>query len=180
MVDSRARKGACLTCSGPCDSRAVRCWQCTRKAKGTCLTCAGPCDIRALRCRQCTRHAAELVCPRCRQRLPRHLFLTPAGNRQSYCPPCTVAWHRNNRYLTKYGITADEYDALLASQGGKCGICGSAEEGRGYKWLHVDHCHDTGAVRGILCSTCNTGIGHLGDSPERLRQALKYLESYTP
>lgn len=77
-----------------------------------------------------------------------------------------------------YGITPEQFDALLASQGGVCAICGKlppAIKGAPGQW-NVDHCHKTGAVRGILCSPCNIGIGQLGDDPDRLRVAIAYLE----
>lgn len=71
--------------------------------------------------------------------------------------------------LSTYGISSDEYDALNSS--GSCHICG------GYlKKPYVDHCHETGKVRGILCQVCNSGIGMFRDSPEILRAAIDYLE----
>lgn len=60
---------------------------------------------------------------------------------------------------------------MLAAQDGVCAICKQTPEGQ---W-NIDHCHDTGAVRGLLCSPCNIGIGQLGDDPERVRAALEYL-----
>ena len=74
-----------------------------------------------------------------------------------------------------YGITLADFDAMLARQGGVCAICGTDRpRGRAGR-LHVDHCHDTGRVRGLLCHACNTGLGHFGDSLERLRAATTYL-----
>ena len=82
---------------------------------------------------------------------------------------------RDSRLRRTFGITAAEYDAILASQGGGCAICGSGVgDGRGHR-LHVDHDHDTGEVRGILCASCNLGIGKFLDSPELLRRAADYL-----
>ena len=71
----------------------------------------------------------------------------------------------------KYGIEPADYDAILARQGGRCAICGSEPA----RLLHVDHCHRTGKVRGLLCSPCNTGLGHFKDDPERLNRAVVYL-----
>lgn len=106
------------------------------------------------------------------------------------CKPCRVAatrewaeanpkaWDRHQRryyLLNKYGITLEEADTLLARQGGACAICGRAEnDSRGFR-LHIDHCHTTGRVRGILCGSCNRGIGGLGDNPELVGRALDYL-----
>lgn len=78
---------------------------------------------------------------------------------------------RRRRYRRLYGITVEQYDAHVAAQGGTCAICGTAPEQR----LAVDHDHDTGAVRGLLCFTCNAGLGLLGDSVVRLARALAYL-----
>jgi len=72
---------------------------------------------------------------------------------------------------TRYGMTPEQYDTLYAEQGGACAIC------REQKRLVVDHDHETGAVRGLLCDLCNTGIGKLRDSAERLRAAAVYLEN---
>lgn len=92
--------------------------------------------------------------------------------------------HRDNRrrhaFKATYGITEADYDRLLAEQGGVCAICGldePASHGRtGTQFrLSVDHCHETGAIRGILCQKCNRAIGLLGDDPELLTRAIQYL-----
>lgn len=80
---------------------------------------------------------------------------------------------RDNQLRHKYGIDSGDYDAMLESQSGRCGICASRPDG--YQ-LYVDHCHKTGAVRGLLCRKCNSGIGMLGDTHESVRRALEYLE----
>jgi hypothetical protein len=83
--------------------------------------------------------------------------------------------HRRKERLSKYSLSVEQYDFMFASQGRACAICGaSASAGQGF---HIDHCHTTGAVRGILCQNCNIGIGNLQDDPEILRRALTYLES---
>ena len=150
-----------------------------RDGQGTCLTCGGPCDVRAKRCRDCTKNATHLVCPGCNQTVPREDMTSPSGRRLSYCPPCLAEWHRNNRYVKKYGITSAEYDRLLAAQDGVCAICGTGDEGRGRDFLHVDHCHKTGKVRGLLCFHCNAGIGHFKDETWRLRNAADYVQQHT-
>lgn len=77
-----------------------------------------------------------------------------------------------------YGITADDYEAMLSEQEGVCAICGSDDPGtRDHrKRLHVDHDHETGRVRGLLCSPCNRLLGQASDSPKILRSAADYLE----
>lgn len=82
---------------------------------------------------------------------------------------------RDLYYRRTFGITADDVDALIEKQGGVCTICGRTPE-RLASW-HVDHCHETGVVRGILCIDCNQGIGKFHEDPERLRAAADYLES---
>jgi hypothetical protein len=73
---------------------------------------------------------------------------------------------------TEYGITLTQYETLLEKQGGGCAICGRKE-----KCLCVDHDHATGRVRGLLCGSCNNGLGRFKDDPKRLRRAANYLES---
>lgn len=74
----------------------------------------------------------------------------------------------------KYKITPEQFDARLAEQVGMCGLCAGDACSRG--WM-VDHDHDTGALRGILCFKCNRGLGALGDNAAALRRALDYLEA---
>lgn len=110
-----------------------------------------------------------------------------------YCKDCKVLQRRErklrdpqchinqNRWL-KYGLTKDQYDSMLESQGGVCLICKRPEmrvNSHGeVDSLAVDHDHETGKVRGLLCVRCNTMVGFSGDSPERLRNAADYLESF--
>lgn len=86
-------------------------------------------------------------------------------------------YRRNNHLLKKYGITAIDYDRMLAEQGGGCAICGTKNPGRG-KYFFVDHDHRTGMVRGLLCQSHNTMLGHAQDNPEVLRAGASYLEKY--
>jgi hypothetical protein len=74
----------------------------------------------------------------------------------------------------RYGIGADEFDELVRQQGGVCAICGRDEP------EHVDHSHDTGEVRGILCFNCNGGLGQFRDSIDALRAAAAYLDARDP
>jgi hypothetical protein len=76
-----------------------------------------------------------------------------------------------------YGVTVVEYDALVAAQGHKCAVCGTDHPGRKKgDWL-IDHCHETKAVRGLLCHNCNCGLGHFRDSVAVLQRAIDYLNS---
>jgi hypothetical protein len=75
-----------------------------------------------------------------------------------------------------HGLTPARLKYIRTSQGNRCAICDD-ELGTG-KQVHVDHCHRTNRVRGILCAKCNTGLGKLGDDIEGLRRALAYLERF--
>lgn len=91
--------------------------------------------------------------------------------------------NRKLQVLNTYGLTWDKYLQLLTNSGGKCEICGTTVEplaiGKGTKVAAcVDHNHTTGAVRGILCRSCNVALGHFADSKELLKAALLYLEKY--
>lgn len=77
--------------------------------------------------------------------------------------------NRRAKTLKRYSITVADYDIMLASQNGKCGICLSETK------LVVDHDHDTGAVRGLLCSECNLGLGKFKDDLDLLKMAVKYV-----
>ena len=80
--------------------------------------------------------------------------------------------NRLSRLREKYGLSPEDVAALEAQAGGRCLICDRDFGDRAY---HVDHCHDTGAVRGLLCSHCNVGLGFFGDDPARLMSAHLYL-----
>jgi hypothetical protein len=93
----------------------------------------------------------------------------------------------NSHLVRVFGITLAEYNDILAAQNGVCAICGnpptiimgvrSRRKGRAVRpRLVVDHDHQTNAVRGLLCTPCNRGIGFLNDDPKRIRAALDYLE----
>ena len=97
--------------------------------------------------------------------------------RNSYsCKECK----RNENYKRRYGITLEEYSKMHISQKGLCAICENPEttidkRSGAIKNLSVDHCHDTGKVRGLLCNNCNRGIGLLKDSSIIIYKAAKYV-----
>jgi hypothetical protein len=88
--------------------------------------------------------------------------------------PEYLAYHRDRHLRTKYGLSLSDYNAMLESQGGGCSICGQ-KPAAGKKSMPVDHCHQTGAVRGILCDPCNRALEGFQDSPTILRSAIAYL-----
>jgi hypothetical protein len=79
---------------------------------------------------------------------------------------------RRNKLKTQYGITIEQYDEMVLAQNGKCLICKNERK------LVVDHSHVTGIVRGLLCNSCNRGIGYLQDNPEVTKEAVIYLEKH--
>lgn len=98
----------------------------------------------------------------------------PEVRRRSYLKARERALQYSREYNLnrKFGIGFIEYQKLLEKQKGICAICKEPPKTR---MLAVDHCHDTGQIRGLLCSKCNRGIGYLNDDPERLKQAIKYI-----
>lgn len=82
--------------------------------------------------------------------------------------------NRNWVLKSKYGLTREDYDAMIAAQHGRCAICRSDNPGATV-W-NVDHCHRTGRVRGILCGSCNRALGLFNDDPQACRAAALYLE----
>ena len=89
-------------------------------------------------------------------------------------PAQTAAVQRKARIKRYYGITPEAYQQLQEAQGGMCGGCGLSPT----EALHVDHNHATGAVRGLLCRTCNLSLGHAKDSQAVLRGLATYLDSH--
>jgi hypothetical protein len=82
---------------------------------------------------------------------------------------------RRNALANKYQMTLEQYDDMELQQKGCCAICGRRE---GHRKLAVDHDHDTGKVRSLLCTRCNTGLGFFKDSPKLLAYAMVYLEKH--
>lgn len=88
---------------------------------------------------------------------------------------CKVRDMNRRKHLKRtYGITVEEYEAILQSQGNRCKVCRTDEPGR-TGWC-IDHNHRTGVVRGILCHDCNLAIGHAKDSIFLLEAMIGYLK----
>jgi predicted nucleic acid-binding Zn ribbon protein len=127
--------------------------------------------------------AEPLYCQQCGELIPvpesgyrRTMFCSAACKKRFH----DARWrqrspHYNRMYL--YGLSQDEYEAMLARQGGGCAICGTTDwPGKDHR-PHVDHDHETKRVRGLLCDSCNQGLGRFADDPARLRAAAAYLEA---
>ncbi len=131
------------------------------------------------------------ACPKCRRFFGRDRFFPDKRMKDGLVTNCrscrnkaATEWQRRNpqakrntHLKAKFGISLDQFNSLLASQNYRCALCMTPEP-RGRGTFHVDHCHDTGKVRGLLCHNCNTGIGKLGDNVESLRRAVDYLERF--
>lgn len=96
-----------------------------------------------------------------------------------YNPPNKMFEDRRDGIIRRqYGITLAEYDQMLRDQDYKCAICGNEDEVEGRR-LAIDHCHDSGKVRGLLCGKCNRGLGLFYDNKDLLTNAMAYLDKYS-
>lgn len=75
-----------------------------------------------------------------------------------------------------YGLTKEDFFDVLETQDNKCALCNKPFLSLGQSHLHIDHCHETNKVRGLLCLQCNVGLGMLGDNIEGLERGIKYLK----
>ena len=89
---------------------------------------------------------------------------------------------RRTRLKHSYGITLEEYNKMFIEQGGVCDICKNPQTVQNFKGitssLAVDHDHNTGKIRGLLCSNCNTGIGFFEEDEKRILKVLEYLRKH--
>lgn len=123
-------------------------------------------------CRICRAAATERIRPTLKQRRAARTAKLRELN-----PRYTLA----SRLKYSYGLTLEDYDHMVAEQNGLCAICHKPETEIDWhsgkiRNFHIDHDHETGEVRGLLCSLCNKGIGQLGDSIEILESAITYLK----
>ncbi len=87
------------------------------------------------------------------------------------------------RLKTRFGLTLEDYNKMMALQNNCCAICGEEETARhnfsnNTQRLAVDHCHVTGKIRGLLCMDCNRGLGKFHDDPNRIEKAIEYLKRH--
>jgi Recombination endonuclease VII len=117
--------------------------------------------------------AGHKLCRTCGEVKPHsewHRNATASDGLSTRCKACRAVQGRRGHLKRQYGITEPERDVLIASRGGVCCICLAAAP------AHVDHCHETGRVRGVLCFSCNAALGHFKDQPEVIRRAAAYVE----
>ncbi|MEH0632503.1 MULTISPECIES: endonuclease domain-containing protein [Streptomyces] len=117
--------------------------------------------------------AGHKLCRTCGEVKPHsewHRNATASDGLSTRCKACRAVQGRQGHLKRQYGITEVERDELIASQGGVCCICLAALP------VHVDHCHETGRVRGVLCFSCNAALGQFKDRPDVIRRAATYVE----
>jgi hypothetical protein len=100
------------------------------------------------------------------------------SQRRAKQTPAARRRERNRHLRSKYGITIEQYEAMLEAQGGVCAIC--EREPNPNISLHVDHDHETGTIRGLTCFRCNQAMGSFGEDPVLLRAAADYLDRHDP
>ena len=150
---------------------------------------------RSLLCNECTAPTATAwrngllsegtaVCRSCKNRKPKLEFYRRGPRGVSFlasqCASCALdRSHRAKNILRKYGITWDQFDAMLKAQNSGCAVCGEPLElDEGSKGrVNIDHNHETGEVRAVLCHPCNTKLGAV-ESPGFLPLALAYLKKH--
>ncbi len=196
----KRQAGLCIKCSKPSDK--ARCGECReahnegskqlrdkRIEEGKCETCGEENTTSTTKCATCQTRLNQRQREKNREctkqwaanNALRGLCISCAGPKENpkirRCEKCKRKGN-SNRLKHLYGITIDEYEELAAMQGNVCWMCKKKEMSKdGY--LHVDHCHKTGKIRGLLCGPCNRGIGALGDSIELLRRGIEYLQEFS-
>ena len=94
-------------------------------------------------------------------------------------------YYQNNKYrwekkrYARYGITEEQYNTMLDNQDHSCIICKKHKDDCGKKGLNIDHCHDTGKVRGLLCGPCNTALGLLKEDADTIERLREYAASHS-
>ncbi len=116
---------------------------------------------------------------------------TAKDGKKSYCKTCSRAKYEERIYdpdkskreqlKRKYGITPEDKEQMFLQQEGRCAICTKAMTlwGRTSEGACIDHCHEGGHIRALLCGNCNKGLGHFFDNPDFLLEALQYLAQHT-
>jgi len=88
-------------------------------------------------------------------------------------------YRRDWQLQDRYGITLKEFEQMSEAQNGVCAICGNEpDSNQKGNTLHVDHCHEAGEIRGLLCNHCNVGLANFRNDPDALRRAAEYLETW--
>ena len=108
----------------------------------------------------------------------RHTYENASYHKHKQKRPYNYISDKDSKLKRAFGIGLADYHRMFAEQGGCCAICKTNDTGK-RKAFAIDHNHITGAVRGLLCSNCNTGIGNLRDDIGLLKDAIQYLEAHS-
>ncbi|PZQ46768.1 MAG: hypothetical protein DI556_19295 [Rhodovulum sulfidophilum] len=135
------------------------------------------------------------VCKQCGVEKKLTSFHLASGNKDNRNTCCSVCINSNRRLKykgrrydrrkhlkSKYNITIEDFDKMLISQSEKCAICDKKlttdyNHRKNGNLAVVDHCHSVGTIRGILCNSCNTGLGYFSDNIHFLNKAIMYLKN---
>lgn len=125
----------------------------------------------------------DYKCQACHKWLPMWCFYLDRGKvsgRKGICKECHKLVSKRGKLLRRYGLTLEAFEAKLAAQDGCCACCSVELEldGKKTRGPCVDHNHDTGEVRDLLCARCNLAAGNLKDSSERARKLMEYLKKW--
>ncbi len=123
----------------------------------------------------------EKPCSRCYEVQPIERFprdRTTSDGHKAHCKTCAVPDQRAYSLRRNYGITLAEYEAMYEAQGGLCAICSRPAFAFNGKHASIDHDHETGAIRELLCGPCNSGLGYFQDDPDVLEAAAAYLRQH--
>jgi len=126
----------------------------------------------------------EYKCSRCNEWKPPEAFNKNKKQRSGInyaCRSCTQPYTRGYNLKKRHGISFEDFMAIYNSQEGKCACCGTAININSNKYSEracLDHNHKTGAIRGVLCSTCNLAAGNVKDSSERAEKLSAYLKKW--
>ncbi len=145
-------------------------------------------DSRKYSCRQCTNKVKADWRSRNQDRVLSQKRESYLRNRQHYLDYFSSSKRRTQvfawRLRRSFGITVERYEGMLEAQGGCCAICGPPpHEANGHHHkhrLHIDHDHETGIVRGLLCNNCNAGLGYFRDNADSLMRAIDYISQTQP
>ena len=144
-----------------CEKRSSRCHFGRRKARQTCGGCKEEKPVSEFYKNKSRKGGFSYHCRVCHK------------ENQKNFPPVNKEKKRGYNLKFNYGISTEQFQKMLSEQNGCCKICNRASEK-----LHVDHCHKTGGVRGLLCVSCNRTLGLFKDSAELLIRAAEYLEVF--
>lgn len=195
-----ARSGLASRCKACCRVRQLEVAQTLIRKEKRCSACKSTKPIAEFhnnrtsrdghdaRCKTCTARTREHLstrkiipvsekrCLGCKQTKPAGMFNNNRYRKDGLTEHCReCATHR--RRISKFGLTAERFSAMKASQKGLCAACRRKPEPlhNTQEGLVIDHCHTSGRVRGLLCGQCNFAVGHLQDSPERAYALWQYL-----